>query len=53
MAISVMGMCISMCLSVRGGDPDWAAKREPVKNAIYDALAQVNGSISAEHGVGS
>lgn len=39
-------------LEREGGDPDWAAKREPVKNAIYDALAQVNGSISAEHGVG-
>ena len=35
-----------------GGDPDWLAKKEPVKAAIYRALASVNGSISAEHGIG-
>lgn len=35
-----------------GGDPDWAQKREAVKNAIYAALSKVGGSISAEHGVG-
>lgn len=39
-------------LEREGGDPDWAQKREPVKNAIYEALSKVNGSISAEHGVG-
>ena len=35
-----------------GGDPDWLAKKEPIKAAIYRALASVNGSISAEHGIG-
>ena len=35
-----------------GGDPDWLAKKEPIKKAIYRALASVNGSISAEHGIG-
>ena len=35
-----------------GGDPDWLAKKEPIKEAIYRALASVNGSISAEHGIG-
>ena len=35
-----------------GGDPDWLAKKEPIKAAIYKALASVNGSISAEHGIG-
>lgn len=35
-----------------GGDPDWLAKKDPIKKAIYRALASVNGSISAEHGIG-
>ncbi|MGC6474842.1 MAG: FAD-binding oxidoreductase, partial [Candidatus Puniceispirillaceae bacterium] len=35
-----------------GGDPDWLAKKDPIKEAIYRALASVNGSISAEHGIG-
>ncbi len=35
-----------------GGDPDWQAKKEPLKAAIYIALAKVKGSISAEHGIG-
>lgn len=36
----------------KGGDPDWLAKKDPIKKAIYRALASVNGSISAEHGIG-
>ncbi|MGB1553779.1 MAG: FAD-binding oxidoreductase, partial [Candidatus Puniceispirillaceae bacterium] len=36
-----------------GGDPDWQAKKEPLKAAIYIALAKVKGSISAEHGIGA
>ncbi|MGB1474070.1 MAG: FAD-binding oxidoreductase, partial [Candidatus Puniceispirillaceae bacterium] len=36
-----------------GGDPDWQAKKEPLKDAIYSALAKVKGSISAEHGIGA
>lgn len=35
-----------------GGDPDWLDKKEPLKAAIYKALASLNGSISAEHGIG-
>ena len=35
-----------------GGDPDWLDKKEPLKAAIYNALASLNGSISAEHGIG-
>ena len=35
-----------------GGDPNWADLREPVKDAIYEALAEIGGSISAEHGIG-
>ncbi len=39
-------------LEREGGDPDWPNKRDAVKHAIYHALAKVNGSISAEHGIG-
>ncbi len=39
-------------IEAEGGDPDWQAKKEPLKAAIYKALAEVNGSISAEHGIG-
>lgn len=36
-----------------GGDPDWAGKRDAIFAAIYKALFEVNGSISAEHGIGA
>ena len=39
-------------LEREGGDPNWPEKREAVKHAIYNALSKVNGSISAEHGIG-
>jgi len=39
-------------IEAEGGDPDWADKKEDLKAAIYRALAKVNGSISAEHGIG-
>ena len=35
-----------------GGDADWAAKRPQMFAAIYEALYAVDGSISAEHGIG-
>ena len=35
-----------------GGDPDWASKRQALTDCLYAALAEVNGSISAEHGIG-
>lgn len=35
-----------------GGDPDWAAKRPLITDALYKVLAEVEGSISAEHGIG-
>ena len=36
-----------------GGDPKWLSKREAIFAAIYKALYEVNGSISAEHGIGA
>ena len=35
-----------------GGDPDWAAKRPVLTDILYQQLAEVDGSISAEHGIG-
>ena len=35
-----------------GGDPDWAEKRPILTDRLYEVLADVNGSISAEHGIG-
>ena len=35
-----------------GGDPEWSEKRGALFEAIYRALAMVDGSISAEHGIG-
>lgn len=40
-------------IECEGGDPNWPQKREELRKAIYRALAQVNGSISAEHGIGT
>ena len=34
-----------------GGDPDWQAKKEPLK-ALSIRADKVKGSISAEHGIG-
>ena len=35
-----------------GGDEGWAQKRGAIFDAIYEALYDCNGSISAEHGIG-
>ncbi len=39
-------------IEAEGGDPAWSQKRAALFDAIYRALAMVNGSISAEHGIG-
>ena len=36
----------------KGVDNAWSDKREAVKEAVYQVLADFNGSISAEHGIG-
>ena len=36
-----------------GGDPSWKQKRGAIFDAIYQALYACNGSISAEHGIGT
>lgn len=36
-----------------GGDASWAQKRGAIFDAIYAALYECNGSISAEHGIGA
>ena len=36
-----------------GGDKNWDVKSIQLTKLVYDALYQVNGSISAEHGIGS
>ena len=36
-----------------GGDPSWDQKRGAIFDAIYEALYDCNGSISAEHGIGT
>ena len=36
-----------------GGDPEWLGKREAIFDAIYAALYECQGSISAEHGIGA
>lgn len=35
-----------------GGDPAWSQKRAALFDAIYEALYECQGSISAEHGIG-
>lgn len=36
-----------------GGDPSWAQKRGAMFAAVYESLYACNGSISAEHGIGT
>ncbi|MGC6518102.1 MAG: FAD-binding oxidoreductase [Candidatus Puniceispirillaceae bacterium] len=36
-----------------GGDPGWSQKRGAMFDAVYKALYDCNGSISAEHGIGT
>ena len=36
-----------------GGDPSWSQKRGAMFDAVYKALTETGGSISAEHGIGT